>query len=137
MLQFRFLAAPHQYSYRLCKKPASGNYSELTEECFQRLPLNFFGKTSFIHFMDGRGSFEFDAMFTTEGTFPPGSMWAKDPVPPLGHGPVPWQPKDGTTQFPTPTLHGTTVPELTGTLRTIIIVVPPPDLPYLPDPTPY
>merc|ERR1719221_594864 len=31
------------YSYRLCKRPASGNMMELTEECFQQNVLEFVG----------------------------------------------------------------------------------------------
>ena len=38
------------YSYRLCKKPASGNFSDITEACFARMPLKFVGNTSFIQY---------------------------------------------------------------------------------------
>merc|ERR1719159_1980552 len=36
------------YQYRLCPKPASGSYMDLTEECFQSMPLRFVGDTQWI-----------------------------------------------------------------------------------------
>lgn len=71
------------YSYRICKKASPGSDgSEVTEDCFQRTPLDFVGNTTRIHFMDGsRDDFEIDAVQTSVGTFPAGSMWRKNPVP--------------------------------------------------------
>merc|ERR1711862_612870 len=36
------------YSYRLCEKPA--NPMDVTEECFQKMPLNFVGDVSMIDY---------------------------------------------------------------------------------------
>lgn len=63
------------YSYRLC--PADGN---VTEECFQKTPLSF-GNWSWILHADGTKSHKFAIKKTTVGTYPPGSEWARDPVP--------------------------------------------------------
>lgn len=63
------------YSYRLCKKGG-----DITEECFQRTPLRFAGNTSWIQYADGRRT-PFTMTKVTEGTFPAGSEWARDPVP--------------------------------------------------------
>jgi hypothetical protein len=95
------------YSYRLCKKPASGNYSEISEECFTKTPLDFIGDTSYIQYTNGSGRFEIDATRTSNGTYPPGSMWTRNPIPNMGHGADPY-PKGHHpgTQFPLPTLHG-------------------------------
>ena len=65
------------YSYRLCRMPASGNFSELTESCFQRNALDFVGNSSFIEYTKSGERFEIDAMRTTQGTVPEGSMWTK------------------------------------------------------------
>merc|ERR1711933_658422 len=62
------------YSYRLC--PAT---EELTEECFQKLQLNFTGMPS-LRWNDGKELF-YKGMYTTDGTSPPGSMWARLQIP--------------------------------------------------------
>ena len=37
------------YRYSLCPKPKTyGGYLDLTEECFNKLPLEFFGSTQYI-----------------------------------------------------------------------------------------
>jgi hypothetical protein len=65
------------YSYRICKKSDG-----LTEDCFQRTPLDFVGNTTRIHYADGsKADFEIDAVQTNVGTHPAGSMWRKSPVP--------------------------------------------------------
>ena len=65
------------YQYRICKLPSSG-ISGITEECFQKTPLEFVGDTREIRP-------EFVADWTTEpvlqsnvGTWPKGSMWRKN-----------------------------------------------------------
>eukprot|EP00088_Acartia_fossae_P050779 TRINITY_DN5695_c0_g1_i1.p1 TRINITY_DN5695_c0_g1~~TRINITY_DN5695_c0_g1_i1.p1 ORF type:complete len:329 (-),score=66.56 TRINITY_DN5695_c0_g1_i1:99-1085(-) len=69
------------YSYRLCKVPAEGN-SGLTEECFQNTPLKFSGDKQWVQFGNNAETrLEFQANYTTEGTTPSGSMWAKNPIP--------------------------------------------------------
>ena len=65
------------YSYRLCRMPASGNFSELAESCFQRNALDFVGNSSFIEYTNSGERFEIDAMRTTQGTVPEGSMWTR------------------------------------------------------------
>ena len=60
---------------RLC--PAKG---KITEECFQRTPLDFAGKSSLRWGGVGGERLYFDATVTKEGTVPAGSAWAKHPV---------------------------------------------------------
>jgi len=68
------------YSYRLCKIPAEGR-SGLTEECFQQGHLAFAGPESWIQYgYDETTRQYFTANRTTEGTYPAGSEWTKDPV---------------------------------------------------------
>jgi len=62
------------YQYRLC--PSS---EPLTEECFQKTPLPFKGMQSF-KWADGVQIY-FNGTYVTEGTNPPGSMWAMNPIP--------------------------------------------------------
>jgi len=62
------------YQYRLC--PSS---EPLTEECFQRMPLPFTGMQSF-KWADGVQIF-FNGSYVSEGTHPPGSTWAMNPIP--------------------------------------------------------
>jgi len=69
------------YSYRLC--PAS---SALTEDCFQKHPLEFVQGGQAILFADGR-RVPIAGVFIREGTTPPGSMWARLPIPANGLGP--------------------------------------------------
>lgn len=64
------------YSYRLCP---SG--STLDEECFNRVHLDFNGTTQWLRFANG-SQFEIPAKSVSEGTFPEGSMWRMNPVPP-------------------------------------------------------
>jgi hypothetical protein len=71
------IAANHGggYHYRLCKKSDG-----ISEECFQRTPLKFAGNTSFIINPDG-STFEFPMKKVSQGTWPAGSEWARDPIP--------------------------------------------------------
>ena len=64
-------------SYRLCPLE-----SKLEESCFQKTALDFVGPSAFR--WGGRGGHKvyFNATYATgEQTSPPGSMWAKNPVP--------------------------------------------------------
>jgi len=69
------------YSYRLCKVPEEG-MTGLTEECFQKTPLKFASEKQWIQIGEDESTKrEFLANRTTEGTFPAGSEWTKNPVP--------------------------------------------------------
>ena len=72
------------YAYRLC--PAG---EPLTEECFTRHHLEFdTGAQGIVYKGMGGGAWVAVAgEFVTEGTHPPGSMWAKLPVPSTALGP--------------------------------------------------
>lgn len=72
------------YSYRLC--PAD---KETTEDCFQQMPLDFVGDTQWLQFGDGMDTTnrtEIKASQTSVGTFPAGSQWRRNPVPPCAGG---------------------------------------------------
>ena len=76
------------YSYRLCKLP-EGNFTDLTEACFQKTPLDFVEGEQSIVFPDGK-TLKLNASqstFVTEGTTPKGSMWSLMPMPPTLLGP--------------------------------------------------
>lgn len=99
------------YSYRLCPKPA--NNMDLTEECFQRIPLNFAGTHTILQKLNDKSSrIIIPAMQTDTGTTPPGSQWRRVPVPACigtGGGSNPAQANctiegggTGETQFPPP-----------------------------------
>jgi len=70
------------YSYRLC--PASEN---LTEECFQRHPLDFVAEKAGLLFPDGSKQL-IKPVHVNVGTSPAGSTWARIPVAPTLLGPV-------------------------------------------------
>jgi len=66
------------YSYRLCKD--DGN--PMTEDCYQKMPLDFATDMSTVHYWDGsKDDIKIQAVSTKIGTFPKGSMWRKNPVP--------------------------------------------------------
>ena len=70
------------YSYRLCKVPPEGK-SYLSEECFQRTPLKFHGDKQWAQYGEDQSTrVEFMANRTSVGTFPKGSQWTKNPIPP-------------------------------------------------------
>ena len=77
------------YSYRLCRMPAGG-ISQVTEDCFQQTPLEFVGDKQWVLYKADGGEHgtghrtEIAAKRTTEGTFPPGSMWTANPLRPHG-----------------------------------------------------
>ena len=76
------------YQYRLCPLP-EGNFTELTEACFQQTPLDFVRNESAVVFPDGKMQMLTPAQttFITEGTTPAGSTWAMIPMPPTLLGP--------------------------------------------------
>mmetsp|Transcript_36163 Transcript_36163/g.61135 ORF Transcript_36163/g.61135 Transcript_36163/m.61135 type:complete len:342 (-) Transcript_36163:207-1232(-) len=67
------------YSYRLCRLPANGK-TDITEECFQKKPLRFEGTKQAIQFYNGTRVY-FEGMKTSNGTYPPGSEWMRNPIP--------------------------------------------------------
>jgi len=71
------IAANHGggYQYRLCPKDA-----ELTEECFMKTPLKFHGDKQKLVWDNGQ-EIEIDATRVSEGVFPKGSTWSKNPIP--------------------------------------------------------
>lgn len=69
------------YSYRLC--PATEN---LTEDCFKAHQLDFVTTEQAIVNTDG-SLVRINGTFVTEGTNPPGSMWAMIPLPTDALGP--------------------------------------------------
>jgi len=71
------------YSYRLCPRKSTGmNNGDLTEECFQKMPLSFVGDRQWAQFGTNRSArVEFPAMRTSNGTSPLGSMWTRNPIP--------------------------------------------------------
>jgi hypothetical protein len=74
------------YSYALCRKPATfptKRYADLTEECFQQQKLRFVGDVQWIQSAEPNmnNRTEIRAIRTTNGTFPPGSQWTRNPVP--------------------------------------------------------
>ncbi len=66
------------YTYRLCPKS-----SALTEECFQKHILEYAeADTSWIQFgSDTSNRTAITATRTSEGTYPKGSVWTKNPIP--------------------------------------------------------
>jgi len=87
------------YQYRLCKLP-EGGVKDLTEECFQEMPLEFVGEEQWVVYgkdlHHGKRT-EIKAKRSTEGMFPEGSMWTTNPLRPhmeeggsddYGHGQV-------------------------------------------------
>jgi len=70
------------YAYRLCKVPPAGVIG-VTEACFQRGHLEFDGDSSWAQWgPDFKNRTEFQALRTSEGTWPKGSQWTKNPVAP-------------------------------------------------------
>jgi len=68
------------YSYRLCPKPVNEN-DVVTEECFQQTSLRFHGDTQWVQYGENGRKVTFLANRTTEGTWPEGSQWTKNPIP--------------------------------------------------------
>lgn len=73
------------YSWRLCKKS-----NNISEECFQRQVLRFAGNVSWLQYSDKMPNreglislprFPLPLVVVSEGTFPKGSQWARNPIP--------------------------------------------------------
>jgi len=68
------------YQYRLC--PAD---QDLTEECFQKMPLEFDRMRQALRWNDGKTTYALkeQAIFVdgVNVTYPPGSTWARNPIP--------------------------------------------------------
>jgi len=62
----------------LCPKSA-----DLSEKCFQQLPIPFEGDTQTLRLSNGT-SIEIPATHVLKGTLPEGSTWAMNPVPACG-----------------------------------------------------
>jgi hypothetical protein len=76
------------YSYRLCPLP-EGNFTGLTEACFQDHHLEFVEEEQSILFPNGT-LLKLEASqrtFVRDGTYPPGSTWSLIPMPPTLLGP--------------------------------------------------
>ena len=63
------------YAYRLA--PADG---ELTEAEFSKIPLDFVGDGILRYDGDHSTQLPFKATTVSNGTFPPGSQWRKNPI---------------------------------------------------------
>lgn len=97
------------YTYSLC--PAD---RELSEECFDQLPLQFVDNTSTLRYMflqeDGtigpnRTEVVIPAHRVSRGVLPEGSMWSKNPIPAGSWGLTPphgWQGNQHPPQFEPP-----------------------------------
>jgi len=75
------------YQYRLCRvKEAGSNITaEVSEECFQKLPLQFVGDKQWIQLGDGmdvKRRIETKAVRISKGVLPEGSTWTRNPIPP-------------------------------------------------------
>jgi hypothetical protein len=74
------------YQYRICRvKALSGNITEeVSEECFQKNPLEFVGDKQWIQFGDGidtSNRTEIPAVRLSKGVLPVGSTWTRNPIP--------------------------------------------------------
>mmetsp|Transcript_16723 Transcript_16723/g.26586 ORF Transcript_16723/g.26586 Transcript_16723/m.26586 type:complete len:477 (+) Transcript_16723:42-1472(+) len=74
------------YQYRLCRvKGRSNNITtEVSEECFQQMPLEFVGDKQWIQFgngVDAKNRTEIPAVRVSEGVLPKGSTWTRNPIP--------------------------------------------------------
>ena len=79
-----FVHANHAggYSYRLCKMP-EGGISDVTEECFNQMPLKFVGEDQWVEYRADRTTgkrTKLAALQTESGTYPVGSMWRANPL---------------------------------------------------------
>lgn len=103
---YPLLPAGGGYHYSLC--PAS---EPLTEECFNRYPLTYTNGTQRLRYLYVNDTsndtvVQIDAVRVSEGTFPPSSVWTKNPVPAGTFGDAPGGNGNGNLeppQFPPPT----------------------------------
>ena len=68
------------FAYRLCPK-TSNDAEPLSEECFQRTHLEFVGDSQRILDATGEVVATIPAVRTSNGTYPVGSTWARNPFP--------------------------------------------------------
>ena len=67
------------YQYRICRY--NGGAPGMTEDCFQKNPLPFVGKTQWLQWDDNRQNrTAIIAVRTTNLTTPTGSMWTRNPI---------------------------------------------------------
>ena len=106
-LSIVFLLISSRAADRLCKQSANVN---VTEECFEAGHLDFVGDTHIVQWgADKSSRREIPAVYTSNGTHPAGSMWARGPIPTCAganggyvwrHGsaidcePYPWRPEN-------------------------------------------
>ena len=64
------------YVYNLCPSNET-----LSEEYFQKIMLPFVGNHHVIRHMDNHSQYVIPAMQVSEGTYPTGSMWRRNPIP--------------------------------------------------------
>eukprot|EP01046_Picozoa_sp_COSAG06_P023234 COSAG06_NODE_1835_length_8257_cov_14.244300_4_plen_278_part_00 len=64
------------YQYRLC--PAN---QPLTEDCMQKMPLEFDLKEGTSLVWNNGSRYKIENVFVSEGTWPKGSTWARNPIP--------------------------------------------------------
>ena len=60
-----------------------GGIGDLTEDCFQQNPLDFVGDIQWIEYQKDKNTgfrTELEALQTTEGTHPAGSMWRANQI---------------------------------------------------------
>ena len=103
------------FAYRLCKyADDSKDRTALTEACFQDTTLAFAGDTQWVEYGLSGIRTAFKANRTAVGTWPPHSMWTKNPIPACasqdgGSWGDPACEHHGGTQFPPPAagLNGT------------------------------
>ena len=99
------------YQYRICKVPISGR-GGVTEECFQKTPLEFHGSNHQIAYNADESSWKsIPARDTNVGTKPVGSTWRRNPIPACNGGAGGFFSDNSCpsgTQFPAPLpgLHG-------------------------------
>lgn len=71
------------YAFRLCKAndPSGAGGGRLSEECFQRTHLQFEGDTQWL--VGGKGEIvvSLPALRISNGTWPAGSQWTRNPFP--------------------------------------------------------
>lgn len=72
------------YSYRLC--PVTPGGEPLTEECFQKHPLDFVETAQKLVYPNGTRVSVKAPVFVRTGTSPKGSMWSRLPLPGSGYG---------------------------------------------------
>jgi hypothetical protein len=76
------------YQYRLCPADGGPPNGQTDEWCFQQTPLPFAEETTTIRYLDGsRSDFQIPAITVSQGTWPEGSQWRRNPIPNCLFGP--------------------------------------------------